>query len=71
MVSFDKLYNQYLGFKYHVLSDNELTVSKLQTVYFYHKYLMNCKLLNKMISNKMLNMERKFSLWKLACYVIG
>ena len=58
----DKLCNQYLGFKCHVLSDNELTVSKLQIAYSYHKYLMNYKLFDIMLSNKMLNMERKVPL---------
>ena len=44
IVSFDKLYNEYLGFKYHVLNDNQLTISKLQTACFYHKYLKNYSL---------------------------
>ena len=47
IVSFDKLYNKYLGFRYHI-PKRQLTdyFKNLQAACLYHKYFMKYKLLN-------------------------
>ena len=67
-VSFDKLYIGYIGLTYHFGKDNYLTVSKLQTSCFYHKYFKNYKLLNMTTTNKMLNMVRTIPFCKSSMY---
>ena len=46
IVSFDKLYNEYLGFRYHIPKQQLTDYLKLQAACLYYKYFKNYKLLN-------------------------
>ena len=46
IVSFDKLFDEYLGFRYHVPKRQLTDYFKLQAACLYHKYFKNYKLLN-------------------------
>ena len=46
IVSFYKLYNEYLGLKYHIPKQQLTDYSKLQAVCLYHKCFKKYKLLN-------------------------